>query len=494
MSNEYFQFVVKVLSIDKEILGTGFFCGENCIFTARHVVEKHLDQGVSDFKYELNDKTVNLAKKIYENIDYDIVVLETSSKHDTIKIPPIAYSVAEVDDRYEVAGYPFLNEGGMDIISGYVLREECLKPTTIFGLYIENQRENANWEGLSGAPVIIENEIAGMVLKTEEGNQKPRILAESIDGMLSVIDADCSTILKKIKMSYSPLILSRFDDFSEQLNHIFNFSEFYTLYGHIDMFILKNSEKIIDLVNLVINAVEYYGITLTEYKNSQSDNPRTKREADKSMRVARSNILEVLLKENHVAYIILWVLIEGFKKIPRIGTRINTSNKYLSTDIYVHDDTINIYFSEAIKEIDFLNCIKALVEKIDTYIQDGKFSLEYEIIEYDEVVLSNLSYHTRKKLYNLKDNPTEKINVGIYSLVLFEYFDIYKRGVSENEQVQKKILTDLIKSLNIEIRTLVEQYDWIGSVDIKYFTMPLSDFTLFENKINDLLIAERSPL
>lgn len=285
MSNENFQFVVKILSTDYQPLGTGFFCGENCIFTANHVVRAQLAKGVSEFNYELSDNTVNKANKIYENEEYDIVVLETSTNCTNINIPPIAFSVAEENDRYEIAGYPYVNEGNMDIISGYVIREESKNPTSIYKLYIDNQRENADWSGLSGAPLIIEKEISGIVLQTVEGNTKPVILAESIEGILNVIGSDCPIILEKIKKSYSPLILNRFDDFFEQLNLISNSFKIDTLYGPIDIVALKNTEKIDDLANLVMNAVDYYGVTLTEYKNSQSEIPRTKREADKAIRL-----------------------------------------------------------------------------------------------------------------------------------------------------------------------------------------------------------------
>jgi V8-like Glu-specific endopeptidase len=183
-------------SDDKDIeLGTGFFIDKNVIITASHVIDKYYDNS-SDYLINVTPIKANIDRKIKvekileckrNNFVAILLLEETLESINPLKFI-FGYNIKR-GDEYFLFGHP---QSKRNI--GYPVENKVATPIN------EKQSRKVNWDlnltneriedfkGLSGAPVIINNMLVGIVQTESEANGKTiSIGMSSIDIMNSFI-------------------------------------------------------------------------------------------------------------------------------------------------------------------------------------------------------------------------------------------------------------------------------------------------------------------
>jgi formylglycine-generating enzyme required for sulfatase activity len=158
-----FRLVVKY--DDKQVSqGTGWFVTRSKVITAWHVIRDMGELSGASFELEVNGRSICLDYVCgSENRNSDVAVLNVRETDRQYIPDSIVLSLADAkpkqNDEWYARGFPHLIGGKEQTASGNVDN-----PSTgegLLQLYVK-QNTKDTWEGISGAPVIIENRVAGI--------------------------------------------------------------------------------------------------------------------------------------------------------------------------------------------------------------------------------------------------------------------------------------------------------------------------------------------
>jgi hypothetical protein len=184
--------------------GTAYRINNKYAITAMHVVTKYKS---IRFEFECGKKSEKFIPE-YENEDFDIAiisfppdVLETLTEVPRIQITSSAGS----NIPWEGMGYPkYAEENGER--SGEELQgkcEHCNDKKNYFGLKCDTQPKIQEWGGVSGAPVFVNNKLAGVIATFDSDTENTQFCASAIwkinDGRFSVFfqNKEITTQVKK---------------------------------------------------------------------------------------------------------------------------------------------------------------------------------------------------------------------------------------------------------------------------------------------------------
>lgn len=147
-----------------QINGTGFYIGQGRIITATHVVEGFLNVKACFME---NDENQYIYECQFQEIqpDTDICIMLINEKQNDLVLSEIKLSFRSiaVNSKFLSYGYPGENQGNMSFISGKILNTHDGCVDTVYTADLEVERGNLNnYQGFSGAPVIIKNEATGI--------------------------------------------------------------------------------------------------------------------------------------------------------------------------------------------------------------------------------------------------------------------------------------------------------------------------------------------
>ncbi|MDK2965355.1 hypothetical protein [Lacrimispora sp.] len=478
------------------LLGSCFFFSENYIFTARHVIESYINK-LSNLHCHFDnisyDSEVDI---IYENSDYDIAVLLCKVPC-YVKLNFYNFSISdpEKEDKWCTEGYPlaYKQETGSEAIhelseylEGTVRRILQKNTCVIYELNIDNQTQNSDWEGISGAPLIVDNEIAGIIVSEVESNLLTRLKAISFSCIFNQLESENSDILNLITSSYDPILKYRMDYFFNSVTN--NFYTFTVNYNkiHNDCYILKNS---IDNLKLLVNDIDlsmgFYGSSLSDYKTSiNTTDIRKKLESDRLLQKNKIKIIEYIKSSNQFSYILLWFFSEGIKKCPRVGSRVDSGINKFPTDLYVNQDNgLQLFFSFCHQDNKLIHCFQKSLDEINKIIENGNVNIDSEIISWDELIVSSLNFKNKKIILDYHENKN-KINIGFFVLSTFECYDIYKletaSSLTSDQSIKKQILEKSLKEFNLELAEIKKNYDWLDNITVTHFIASLKDLSQLE--------------
>lgn len=147
-----------------KINGTGFYIGDGRIITAAHVVEGFTDVHACFVENDENQYTYECQQQKTQP-DTDICILLINEKQYELVLPEIKYTFRSiaVNSTFLSYGYPGENQGNMSFISGNILNTHDGCSETVYTADLEVERGKLhNYQGFSGAPVIIDNEVTGI--------------------------------------------------------------------------------------------------------------------------------------------------------------------------------------------------------------------------------------------------------------------------------------------------------------------------------------------
>ena len=160
---EFKKSICQVL-YQKQIIGTGFFIGGGKIVTAAHVVGNNIKVQVC---FNENDTVPYIydCELQEQQPDTDICILIFDESQYNLSLYELKYSLkpVPVNSEFISYGYPGENQGNMSYISGKIINTHDGVVDSQYTADLEVlEGKLSNYEGFSGAPIIVKNEVVGI--------------------------------------------------------------------------------------------------------------------------------------------------------------------------------------------------------------------------------------------------------------------------------------------------------------------------------------------
>lgn len=462
-------------------LGTCFLVNERYAFTAKHVTDKKENSTYNNIvtcKFKVIDKKIS-ANIIYNDNENDFVILKLSEEV-TSKFYRISREVVEVEDKYDSCGYYTMDEDSIKF-KGEVI-EEIEKSR--YKIDIKNQVECARWQGVSGAPVIIENCILGMVLEQETGgNFMPTL---EFVGMHAIIDKIMNTnpyVLNDMHIGYHPYLTERMKALSIKCREEFYISseKKENLISHY--YIFKNSkESTKRMGSILINYLHDYGVELLLDEQYENADRREKREVERVVRQRIKKVLELIKNSNHIIHMFIWILMEGGFEYPRIGSSRCILNSNVKSDIYI-DETNKIKLSIANGNFDseIINNVQECIGQLDKYIESCNSG--NILFVPDQLAFESLNIINQEKIQSLFDSGnSEDIELSIVIVSVFNYDGENYADLSDNNKM--RVVKKHVSSFEKEFRSYLYNTKHINKMKISWIFIPFKNI----NAIKEYLV------
>ncbi|WP_394548563.1 trypsin-like serine peptidase [Priestia aryabhattai] len=215
MANEYYEKAICRLTCGEEgdcDKATAFLISPNRAVTARHAIEDHYSEGKNiylEFPNIDNEPIIRTATPLDTIYDLctSITVLELNEKVDCdIYLTFCDYPIGK-DDLYETFGYPIVKWSMGQRIKSNVSRkvtEDMVRPYD-WDIDLNHQSPIENFEGLSGSPLFINENLVGVVLTESSAHGKAislgSISVESIKDVLTKLEIRVDSPIKDFDMN-----------------------------------------------------------------------------------------------------------------------------------------------------------------------------------------------------------------------------------------------------------------------------------------------------
>ncbi|GAB6992135.1 trypsin-like serine peptidase [Paenibacillus pini] len=149
--------------------GTAFLISSNSVLTATHNIKRHLQNNSVDITLEFlnigKEREVRKALPISINVESSVVILEFDSP---INQSYLRFSDFEVDsgDDFETFGYPTVKWSAGQWVQNKISRvmgDAVFNPFD-WNIDLSHQTQIADFSGLSGAPLLVDGKLVGVLL------------------------------------------------------------------------------------------------------------------------------------------------------------------------------------------------------------------------------------------------------------------------------------------------------------------------------------------
>lgn len=460
---------------NKQFKGTCFILNENYGVTARHV----LKQKTEDACFKTVKCTFNCldreADVIYENEEYDFAILKFREKiFLDSEVFKIAQTAIEEGDKWKSRGYPIYNSNGVTV-NGDV---DGVNDNDRYELYIRNQRDVSDWSGISGAPLIIEDEIAGILIEQEKGgNLKNKLEVVDIISIMKQINKDKPELIDNLKQGYHPLLKARLKNLSMVCEEIFYSEQAIKDESIINYHIFKNNNKSVESLYIYIEGMlEEYGTDLVSQNRCKNAKDLELIKIKRDIMKKRSHIINLIKNESHLVHILIWILLEANGN-PRIGSYIVDKESRISRDIFINKDEIKLIIGNGRLDKDIILSIEKALEGLDNI----KSNIGRNIFISDELVVNSLPNNISSiiKPGLLKRIGNNEITIDIYILVTFDCKDVFYEELNNDEKIY--YTKNHIEEYIIDIKKIVDKYVWLKNINIHWTFIPFEDIDIFNN-------------
>lgn len=164
MLQELKKYICKIVC-DENDKGTGFLVNRNTIITASHVIEADSKSIIAKF-LELGDKVIECkCTKIENQCDYDVEILILDKEIDLTDFMPIDTSMVTVGAEWQSYGYPGESSPHVASVGGILTNVHDAFNPCDFNIDLDVKTGKlTNYKGLSGAPLVIDEKIQGILI------------------------------------------------------------------------------------------------------------------------------------------------------------------------------------------------------------------------------------------------------------------------------------------------------------------------------------------
>lgn len=464
-------------------LGTCFLVNEKHIFTALHNFQdkktKEIIYSFVNCKFEYKSQA-SLGKLIYEDIENDFAILELNDSIES-EFYRISKYVIEKKDEWESSGYPSSSIHGVNF-SGQVTRKNR---SNRYEVYINYQEDSGRWSGASGAPVIIEDEIAGIILEQEYGgNLKTRLEIVSIEAIIDKLKVNKPEILDRIEFGYHPLLQGRLKTLSDACKEVFHISTESKEKSIFKYHVFQdNNASINHLADILKCCIHDYGVELLlEEEYGRVGRTIDKRKVEDKIDRKKHHIKNLIINNSQLIHMLLWILIEGELEYPRIGSYIIDERNNIPRDIYLNDNNnhISILIGNGYLDESILTLFEECISEIDSNIQRNKE--KKHIVIMDKLVVESLNYSIQDRINSsIFHNAGEAgISISVAILIGFNYETVFKYTFNNDEKIE--YLKNYVDDYEKKFMDIIEKSNWVSKVEINWFFIPFEDVNTFNEE------------
>lgn len=173
-----------------QIKGTGFYIGQGRIITATHVVDGVLDVQACFMEYDENQYIYDCQlQEIQPDNDICIMLINEEQNDLVLSEIKLSFKSIAVNSKFLSYGYPGENQGNMALISGTILNAHDGCTDTVYTMDLEVERGKLhNYQGFSGAPVIIEDVATGICVYQNNDQLRMVEFSKNLETLTSALD------------------------------------------------------------------------------------------------------------------------------------------------------------------------------------------------------------------------------------------------------------------------------------------------------------------
>ena len=169
---------------DKEI-GTAFYVAPDLLLTAYHTVSSFNEDGNNIIKDiqdgDLRFKVVNN----YDDIDVSVLKVMGRTSKGYYKLQAHHNRIGE---EFASFGYPDKSSNSGLRLCG-IISQKIFNSVADYGLYANDVEDSYDYQGMSGAPILLDNKVVGVVIE-QEGNQLSIVSVEKIRMKLTDVEIE----------------------------------------------------------------------------------------------------------------------------------------------------------------------------------------------------------------------------------------------------------------------------------------------------------------
>ncbi|ADL52135.1 trypsin-like peptidase domain-containing protein [Clostridium cellulovorans] len=476
--------IIGRVTCNEDLLGTCFLVTPSYVLTAYHVIKNKNNVKI---EFQVIGETRKVESIFFYNekdIDLAIIKLNKDIKK-AIEYCDIDTIIAvEQGDFWETSGYPDEYENDERLYVNGTINRYIEDQLPDLELSINDQKEVSEWQGISGSPLIVNDQICGIVLKERTSSLKTKLKAISMEKIIGFLCNE-TEVLKILSYRRKNLLSERIETFNKECNDIF-FSYKYVGEDFIsNCLILKPESEINDLVYIIDLFLKDYANSMQEIINEQNNNMINRRKQEKRNEYAAEELKRILIKSNKLGFALLWIILEGVFQAPRVATAYSMENE-IKQDIYISRSADSIKVSIGYTEMkkDLMQSILKVLIEIDKEIGTN----EQKIFIWDELAINYLDIYNRLHVEELqkKEQSGEKVNLEIVILHSYDS-NIYKKNIYKKSNNTNKIAENFCKAeldqYNKKIVEICSKFKWIKSKQIMWISLPCESLELFHNII-----------
>lgn len=479
---------------DGELKGTCFLINSTYVLTAAHVLEDTDEIKDLDIIFKFVNVVTKIKDIVYldeDNIDFVILSLENNIDKD-IDYSEIYMTIAlEKGDVWETIGYPedikhdLSNiDNKYSYVDGNIIRE-IEDEKCDYELSINDQKDNTDWKGLSGSPLIVDEKIVGIIsVQVKSRLTKTKIKAISMQKIAEfLLEKDRTDILELFSYKTKNLLNDRIDALNEKCEESFFYFKYDTDKFTSDCLVLKKNYGIKDVGNLVNLFLVDYANQLKELILLEDENFVVRRKQKQIVDEIAYEMREELIKDRKISLVLLWIILEGKYKSPRLASTYSLLNNNLKQDIYISkvNNEIKLLIGYAEMQENLLDSIKESLKEISQQnIEEKKQS---RVVIWDEVAVNSLDISTKLQIEKIKNKKIKLEIILLHSYNSEIYTNRQYMINGENEQVVQAVMRKELNDKNNDIAEVCSQFNWIEDIKINWISLPIESLDDFINSI-----------
>lgn len=477
-----------------KLLGTCFLINPEYVLSAYHNIENldNYDNLKIEFKYLNKSRKLNI---IYNNKDIDFLVMKLDSRIEGIEYAQIYDMIpVAIEDKWETCGYPGAYEHD-DIEDEYLngkINRIVENEVYDIELNIFDQKDLAQWGGISGAPLIVHGNIVGVILKERQSMIKNKLKAISMNKIIDYLYCNRENdLLSYLSYKKDNLLTNRAISFKKECIEKFHSYGYKGKFFDMNCFLLKPMYKIEDLIDMIDLFLTDYAHSLDEISKPKTNDLREQRIYERKIKKSTEKLKSILISSNKIILVLLWLILEGNFDTPRVAFMMSILNPNIKRDIYVDikGDRIKLLIGYAEICDDISISLANIIEEINSEMNSGINCNDLFI--WDGLAVNYIDINSRKKIeeimYN-RDKSKVPIDITIFTSYDSNLYTNPMYNLIDKNPVGIEIVSNLeVKNIEEEILRLGNKYEWLDVKAINWIMTPIDSVESFKDKLQSFI-------
>ncbi|OWT48738.1 HamA C-terminal domain-containing protein [Bacillus sp. K2I17] len=500
--------------------GTAFLIDKNRAVTARHAVKQNiLYQHPIKLEFYISEGNtiIRSARVIDHDKTHDIAILELDKAvtHVNGWLQCSSRKIENVDD-WETVGFPrdWITEGEGSrycYIKGDIFLRTKTDATAKYDIHLASDYIKEEWPhgfgGLSGAPLIVNGDIVGVIIDEEYSAIKSPLKAVSIEKSIDIFTRNNISVLndsanQPLRMKH--LLSERMELQQNTCKELFQNFEYYVSPPLSELSISVNSYHLKydgGGTHRIKELAKHLGEMLIKYACTLSDiNKLNNSLTVKNLEIIKEKTdkcISRIKSQGELGPLMLWMLLEGVLGLPRVYTRANLYDLEPLNQVHVginNDNKFSLYFGDGRLKDSFDLAIQEVIESLTGSFDSKSPSLDAQDSMYllDNYAFDCIDSCRLKDLLDPFTKPHERDWTKVaWEVTIFTGYNsstlsnLAKRNLSkeELEQVLRHSYEREYRANLLKIYDLIKENIHINQLKIHWFMLPFNTVEELENLV-----------